>query len=114
MRRRIGQYLMDCLSNVGVDKVFGVPGDFNLTFLDDIIGRTDMEWIGNTNELNASYADGYARMKGISAMVTTFGVGELSAVMVLRVHLQSVCQLFKLRAPLHKQWNKQGNMCITH
>lgn len=42
MRRRIGQYLMDCLSNVGVDKVFGVPGDFNLTFLDDIIGRTDM------------------------------------------------------------------------
>ena len=40
-----------------------------------------MEWIGNTNELNASYAaDGYARMKGISAMVTTFGVGELSAV----------------------------------
>lgn len=81
MRRRIGQYLMDCLSNVGVDKVFGVPGDFNLTFLDDIIGRTDMEWIGNTNELNASYAaDGYARMKGISAMVTTFGVGELSAV----------------------------------
>ncbi|SUM35284.1 indole-3-pyruvate decarboxylase [Staphylococcus gallinarum] len=62
-------------------RVFGVPGDFNLTFLDDIIGRTDMEWIGNTNELNASYAaDGYARMKGISAMVTTFGVGELSAV----------------------------------
>lgn len=40
-----------------------------------------MEWIGNTNELNASYAaDGYARMKGIAAMVTTFGVGELSAV----------------------------------
>lgn len=81
MSRRIGQYLMDCISNVGIDKVFGVPGDFNLTFLDDIIDREDMEWIGNTNELNASYAaDGYARMKGISAMVTTFGVGELSAV----------------------------------
>ncbi|MCG7339166.1 alpha-keto acid decarboxylase family protein [Staphylococcus sp. ACRSN] len=81
MRRRIGQYLMDCISNVGVDKIFGVPGDFNLTFLDDIIDRDDMEWVGNTNELNASYAaDGYARVKGISAMVTTFGVGELSAV----------------------------------
>lgn len=26
------------------------------------------------------FADGYARMNGISAMVTTFGVGELSAV----------------------------------
>ncbi|PKI13757.1 pyruvate decarboxylase [Staphylococcus shinii] len=81
MKKRVGQYLMDCLSNVGVDKVFGVPGDFNLTFLDDIISRNDLEWVGNTNELNASYAaDGYARLKGIAAMVTTFGVGELSAV----------------------------------
>ena len=36
--------------------------------------------MGNCNELNAGYAaDGYARIKGISALVTTFGVGELSA-----------------------------------
>lgn len=81
MKKRVGEYLMDCLSTAGVDKVFGVPGDFNLAFLDDIISRDDMEWVGNTNELNASYAaDGYARMSGLSAMVTTFGVGELSAV----------------------------------
>lgn len=81
MKKRVGQYLMDCISTVGVDKIFGVPGDFNLTFLDDIINRDDMDWVGNTNELNASYAaDGYSRMKGISAMVTTFGVGELSAI----------------------------------
>lgn len=33
------------------------------------------------NELNAGYAaDGYARVKGISAMMTTYGVGELSAI----------------------------------
>ncbi|WP_204206351.1 alpha-keto acid decarboxylase family protein [Mammaliicoccus sciuri] len=81
MKKRVGEYLMDSLSTVGVEKVFGVPGDFNLAFLDDIVSREDMEWGGNTNELNASYAaDGYARMNGISAMVTTFGVGELSAV----------------------------------
>nr|WP_263314680.1 alpha-keto acid decarboxylase family protein [Mammaliicoccus sp. Marseille-Q6498] len=81
MKKRIGEYLMDCLSTVGVEKVFGVPGDFNLAFLDDIVSRDDMDWVGNTNELNASYAaDGYARLNGISAMVTTFGVGELSAV----------------------------------
>ncbi|WP_239738411.1 alpha-keto acid decarboxylase family protein [Mammaliicoccus sp. H-M32] len=81
MKKRVGEYLMDALSTVGVEKVFGVPGDFNLAFLDDIVSRDDMEWVGNTNELNASYAaDGYARMNGISAMVTTFGVGELSAV----------------------------------
>ncbi|MES3694238.1 alpha-keto acid decarboxylase family protein [Mammaliicoccus sciuri] len=81
MKKRVGEYLMNSLSTVGVEKVFGVPGDFNLAFLDDIVSREDMEWVGNTNELNASYAaDGYARMNGISAMVTTFGVGELSAV----------------------------------
>ncbi|MEJ7480304.1 thiamine pyrophosphate-binding protein, partial [Staphylococcus pasteuri] len=69
------------MSEFGVETIFGVPGDFNLTFLDDITERDDMKWVGNTNELNASYAaDGYARMHGMSAMVTTFGVGELSAV----------------------------------
>lgn len=81
MKKRVGEYLMDCLSEAGVNKVFGVPGDFNLAFLDDIISHENLDWVGNTNELNASYAaDGYARLNGIAAMVTTFGVGELSAV----------------------------------
>ncbi|CAK1249720.1 alpha-keto acid decarboxylase family protein [Fructobacillus tropaeoli] len=40
-----------------------------------------MKWVGNANELNASYmADGYAREKGFATFVTTFGVGELSAI----------------------------------
>ncbi|TDM02487.1 alpha-keto acid decarboxylase family protein [Macrococcus carouselicus] len=81
MKRRVGQYLIDQISVYGVDKIFGVPGDFNLTFLDDIVSHDKVEWVGNTNELNGSYAaDGYARMKGLGALVTTFGVGELSAV----------------------------------
>lgn len=81
MKRRIGQLLLDTLAVNGVDKIFGVPGDFNLAFLDDVISHDQLEWVGNTNELNASYAaDGYARQKGLGAMITTFGVGELSAV----------------------------------
>ncbi|GKT90215.1 pyruvate decarboxylase [Colletotrichum tofieldiae] len=40
-----------------------------------------MHWVGNANELNSSYAaDAYARIKGIGALVTSFGVGELSAI----------------------------------
>jgi hypothetical protein len=27
---------MDAVHRAGVDKIFGVPGDFNLAFLDDI------------------------------------------------------------------------------
>ncbi|UBH12477.1 alpha-keto acid decarboxylase family protein [Macrococcus armenti] len=81
MKQRIGQYLLDSLHVNGVNKVFGVPGDFTLAFLDDIIRHEGLEWVGNTNELNAAYAaDGYARVKGLAAVSTTFGVGELSAV----------------------------------
>ncbi|ARJ50596.1 alpha-keto acid decarboxylase family protein [Staphylococcus lutrae] len=81
MKKRVGQFLIDEIAKQGVDKIFGVPGDFNLSFLDDIEAHQTIDWVGNTNELNASYAaDGYARIHGLAAMVTTFGVGELSAV----------------------------------
>ncbi|WP_390579738.1 thiamine pyrophosphate-binding protein, partial [Staphylococcus pseudintermedius] len=71
MKKRIGQFLIDEIAKQGVDKIFGVPGDFNLTFLDDIEAHETLEWVGNTNELNASYAaDGYARLNGLAAMVT--------------------------------------------
>jgi pyruvate decarboxylase len=40
-----------------------------------------LTWIGNCNELNAGYAaDGYSRIKGLGALITAFGVGELSAI----------------------------------
>jgi pyruvate decarboxylase len=40
-----------------------------------------VRWIGNCNELNAGYAaDGYARIRGLGALCTTYGVGELSAI----------------------------------
>lgn len=81
MKKRVGQYLMDAVHRAGVDKIFGVPGDFNLAFLDDIVRHNGVEWVGTTNELNGSYAaDGYARINGLGVLVTTFGVGELSAV----------------------------------
>ncbi|BCZ17385.1 indolepyruvate decarboxylase [Helicobacter sp. NHP19-003] len=77
----IGRYLLDRLKDCGVEHVFGVPGDYNLGFLDLIENDPNLEWIGNCNELNASYAaDGYARIKPMGALLTTFGVGELSAI----------------------------------
>jgi indolepyruvate decarboxylase len=41
----------------------------------------DPAWIGNCNELNASYAtDAYARINGLGALIVTHGVGALSAI----------------------------------
>jgi alpha-keto-acid decarboxylase len=77
----IGDYLTGRLVEAGVDRVFGVPGDYTLALLDHVIAQPGLEWTGCANELNAGYAaDGYARMRGIGALCTTFGVGELSAI----------------------------------
>ncbi|KAF2026732.1 pyruvate decarboxylase [Setomelanomma holmii] len=76
----VAEYLFRRLKQVGVESVHGVPGDYNLVAL-DYIPKAGLKWVGNCNELNAGYAaDGYARVKGVSAIVTTFGVGELSTV----------------------------------
>ena len=76
----VGDYLLHRLAELGVSEIFGVPGDYNLEFLDHIVAHPAIRWVGNANELNAGYAaDGYGRLRGMSAVVTTFGVGELSA-----------------------------------
>ncbi|EWZ46047.1 thiamine diphosphate-binding protein [Fusarium oxysporum Fo47] len=76
----VAEYLFRRLRQLDVTSIHGVPGDFNLTLL-DYIAPAGLTWVGNANELNAGYAaDGYARVKGIGSLVTTFGVGELSAV----------------------------------
>lgn len=75
----VGDYLLDRLAELGVSEIFGVPGDYNLQFLDHIVAHPTIRWVGSANELNAGYAaDGYGRLRGMSAVVTTFGVGELS------------------------------------
>lgn len=75
------QYLVQELHKLGIENFFGLPGDYNFNILDAIIENPNTTWVGCTNELNAGYAaDGYARVKGYGALVTTYGVGELSAV----------------------------------
>ncbi|KAL7620043.1 hypothetical protein AAE478_010592 [Parahypoxylon ruwenzoriense] len=76
----VAEYLFTRLRQIGVRSVHGLPGDFNLVAL-DYLPRAGLTWVGNCNELNAAYAaDGYARVRGIGAIITTFGVGELSAI----------------------------------
>ncbi|KAM0244500.1 hypothetical protein ACHAP5_006181 [Fusarium lateritium] len=76
---KVGDYLFRRLHSLGIRSVFGVPGDYELALL-DLVTDNDLSWKGNPNELVASYAaDGYARVRGAGAFVTTFGPGELSA-----------------------------------
>ncbi|KAJ5747109.1 uncharacterized protein N7511_008805 [Penicillium nucicola] len=96
----LAEYLFKRIHQLGIESIFGVPGDFNLRSL-DYIDPCGLNWIGNVNELNAGgqvrfikllsaqadniiiigyAADGYARIRGIAAIATTLGVGELSAI----------------------------------
>jgi pyruvate decarboxylase len=53
--------------------------DYELALLDQVEPE-GLAWIGSPNELTGAYAaDGYARVNGAGALVTTFGPGELSA-----------------------------------
>ncbi|KAK9453530.1 thiamine diphosphate-binding protein [Dipodascopsis uninucleata] len=78
----LGKYLFSRIRQLGITKIFGCPGDYNMPLLDHIYTVDGLDWIGNCNELNAAYAaDGYARVRGLpGVLVTTFGVGELSAI----------------------------------
>jgi indolepyruvate decarboxylase len=74
------EYVLSRLHAIGVTDIFGVPGDFSFPINDAICHSADVRWIGCCNELNAAYAaDGYARVRGVGAVCTTYGVGELSA-----------------------------------
>ena len=77
---KLADYLFTRLRQLDVGCIYGVPGDYNLTLL-DYVEPSGLHWIGTCNELNAGYAtDAYSRLKGLGAMITTFGVGELSAI----------------------------------
>ncbi|VYS65513.1 unnamed protein product [Arabidopsis thaliana] len=75
----LGRHLSRRLVQAGVTDIFTVPGDFNLSLLDQLIANPELNNIGCCNELNAGYAaDGYARSRGVGACVVTFTVGGLS------------------------------------
>src|SRR5499427_5842373 len=75
------EFLLRRLQEVGVRHIFGVPGDYNLEFMQQLEDRAAPAWVGNCNELNASYATyAYARINGLGALIVTHGVGALSAI----------------------------------
>ncbi len=78
--KTLGGYLLDRLKVEGITDIFGVPGDYNFSLLDTLERYEGIRFVNGRNELNSGYAaDAYARLKGLSVLITTFGVGEMSA-----------------------------------
>ncbi len=76
----IGDYLIRRLNEEGVGHVFGVPGDFVLSFFKKL-EDSPLQVINTCDEQGAGFAaDAYARLRGLGAVCITYAVGGLKVV----------------------------------
>src|SRR5690606_35837522 len=74
----IGQYLIRRLQEYGIRDLFGIPGDYVLSFY-SMLEKSPIRVIGCTREDCAGFAaDAYARINGMGALCVTYCVGGLS------------------------------------
>src|SRR5438270_12823130 len=74
----IGQYLIRRLQDYGIRDVFGIPGDYILSFY-HMLDNSPINVVGCTREDCAGFAaDAYARVNGMGAVCVTYTVGGLS------------------------------------
>ena len=74
----IGQYLIQRLRDYGIDDLFGIPGDYVLSFYSEL-EKSPINVVGCTREDCAGFAaDAYARIRGMGALCVTYCVGGLS------------------------------------
>ncbi|MCA9218559.1 MAG: alpha-keto acid decarboxylase family protein [Planctomycetales bacterium] len=74
----IGNYLIQRLQDYGINDVFGIPGDYVLSFYSDL-EKSPINVVGCTREDCAGFAaDAYSRINGMGALCVTYCVGGLS------------------------------------
>jgi len=105
-------YALDRLADLGIDHVFGVPGDYSFPINDAVEVHPRLTWVPSANELNAAYAaDGYARRRGAGIVCTTYGVGELSALNGLMGAMAERLPVFHLVGAPSLRIMRQGLIC---
>ena len=74
----IGGYLIQRLRDYGIHDLFGIPGDYVLSFYSEL-EKSPINVVGCTREDCAGFAaDAYARINGMGAVCVTYCVGGLS------------------------------------
>ncbi len=109
----VAHYTLSRLAQLGIDRIFGVPGDYAFSIDDAAEEVPGLSWVACANELNAAYAaDGYARIRGAALLSTTYGVGELSAINGVMGNKAHRLPVFHLVGMPSERIQKQG--LITH
>lgn len=76
----IGDYLIAKIAQCGVGHVFGVPGDYILSFYSKL-SSSSLEVINTCDEQGAGFAaDAYARLNRLGVVCVTYNVGGLKLV----------------------------------
>ena len=76
----VADYVLQRLSEQGVDTLFGVPAAYCAPLF-DAATRHGATSVVTASDLEAGYAaDGYARTKGLGAVSVAYGVGTLSMI----------------------------------
>ena len=89
----IGGYLIERLQSLGVDHVFGVPGDYIIAFFKQL-SDSKIQLVPTCDELTAGYAaDAYARTRGLGAVCVTYSVGGLKVI-------NATAQAFAEKSPI--------------
>lgn len=93
MAETIGGYLIRRLGEEGVGHVFGVPGDYCLTFF-SLLEKSPLQIINTCDEQGAGFAaDAYARINGLGVVALTYCVGGLKAA-------NAIAQAYAERSPV--------------
>src|SRR6185295_4678763 len=103
----VSRYLIHRLDQLGIEHLFGVPGNHLGPFLEELAaGRTRLAWIGTPTEIGAgSAADGYARIRGVGAVAVTYGVGAFSLLNPIGgAYVEEIPVIVLNGTPTYEQW----------
>ncbi|NMO14267.1 alpha-keto acid decarboxylase family protein [Pyxidicoccus fallax] len=118
MKWTVAQYLKTRLEQLGLDRLFGVAGNYTAPFLNTILAdkKSPIVITHNANELCAGYAaDAYARLKGIGALHVTYSVGAFSLLNAIAgSYTEQVPVLLINGAPTNKEDSVEKNAGLLY
>lgn len=114
----VATYLMSRLEELGVDRIFGVAGNYTAALLDTILEdpSTHLSISGSANEMCAGFAaDAYARYRGFGATFVTYSVGAFSMLNTIAgSFVERVPVLMINGAPTNKQTSIERNVGLLY
>lgn len=114
----VAGYLKARLEQLGLDRMFGVAGNYTAPFLDTILAdpHSPIAITGNPNETCAGFAaDAYARFRGFGCVYTTYSVGSFTLLNTIAgSYVERVPVLLVNGAPTSKETSVEQNAALLY